>query len=126
MEYFGVRGYQAWRYAGRAGETLQISVSADIPCYGAAADTPCLDTRLTVLAPHGELLTVYWPNGNLMPGADDIEYKVNSNSQVSGLVLPYDGDYSIEVSGSHFKTGGAYTLTIESQLPESIIPTLGP
>jgi hypothetical protein len=118
-----IGSYQVWHYTGRAGETLRVSASADVPCNGATDNDHCLDTLLTVVGPHGELLSVGWGNGILMSGANDVEPGVNSDSQISDLALPYDGDYTIEVSGFHFKTGGAYTLTIESTPSAAATPT---
>ena len=116
---------QLWSYAGKAGETLTIRVNADLPCN---QDIPagCLDTWFTVFDPDGAVITLldYY---SMDPGpSDNIEFGVNTDSLVEDLVLPVDGIYWIEVSGSGYQTGGAYTLTIESTPPEVIAPTSGP
>ncbi|MCC7206834.1 MAG: protein kinase [Anaerolineae bacterium] len=113
--------YQAWQYTGKAGERLFIRAEADNPLNGSAPRPGALDTLLIVTAPDGRDLNVYDSGGGMVFGAphsDDIEAGVNTDSLVDGLVLPVDGVYQIIVSGSGFRSGGAYTLVVESQPPE--------
>ena len=53
----------------------------------------------------------------------DIEPGINTDSLVEGLALSKNGTYQIEVSGALYRTGGAYTLIIESTPPEAVTPT---
>jgi hypothetical protein len=46
--------------------------------------------------------------------------RTNTTSLIEGLVLPVDGTYQIIVSGSDYRTGGGYTLIIESNSPASV------
>ncbi len=115
---------QVWQYNGIAGETLDIYVKADRPANEtrqgntAAPEANGLDTLVIVTAPDGRDLNVYNSGGGLMyqpAQSDDIEAGTNTDSRVEGLVLPIDGIYQIIVSGSGYRTGGAYTLTLESR-----------
>ena len=123
---------QVWQYVGRAGETLTIDVRADYPANwalngGAGSPAPgVLDSLVIVTAPDGRDLNVY-RSGSFTsfepPQSDDIEAGVNTDSRVDGLMLPVSGTYQIIVSGSGYRTGGAYTLTLESQEADDIPPT---
>lgn len=113
--------YQVWLYEGRAGEKLTIEVRADIPANGIASPVAgVLDTLVIVTAPDGRDLNIYNSGGGMVyapPQSDDIETGSNTDSLVEGLVLPVDGDYQIIVSGSGYRTGGAYTMLLEAQPP---------
>lgn len=121
--------YQVWQYAGRAGERLTLRVEADVPANWAsrggaatAVAAGVLDTLVIVTDPDGRDLNVYNSGGGMVydpPQSDDIEAGVNTNSLLPDLVLPVDGVYQIIVSGSGYRTGGAYTLFVESQPPSA-------
>jgi WD40 repeat protein len=121
---------QFWTYEGRAGEVLTIRVEADHPANWdtrrEGEPTPeggWFDTRLSVTSPEGAILMHGYSAISIQ--YNDIEPGKNTNSQVEGLILPVDGTYLILVSGNLLQTGGAYTLTIESEPPGTIAPTLG-
>ena len=118
---------QIWSYEGQAGEQLTIRVEADSPANWATrgGDEPAspgaLDTMVILTAPDGSDLNVYDQLTMLAldpPQSQDIEDGVNTDSLLEGFELPVDGTYTIEVSGYLYQTGGAYTLSIESQPPE--------
>ncbi|MCA9911520.1 MAG: hypothetical protein KC519_22855, partial [Anaerolineae bacterium] len=121
-----VGDYQVWQYAGHAGETLTIEVRADTPANGvergAAQAVPgagVLDTLVIVTAPDGRDLNVYNSGGGTSydpSSSEDIVPGAITDSLVDNLVLPVTGTYQIIVSGSGYRTGGAYTMKIESQL----------
>ena len=122
-----VGDYQVWEYVGRAGERLTIRAEADYPANWDARDqgdpTPIggvLDTVIVLSAPDGTTLNLYEVAGELMfnPGeSQDIEVGKNTDSLIDGLVLPQDGTYRIVVSGSGYRTGGAFTLILASEPP---------
>jgi len=117
--------YQVWQYEGHAGELLTIRVSADNPANWAghagapaAARADVLDTLVIVTAPDGRDLNVYNSGGGMVYApaqSDDIEAGVVTDSLVDSLALPADGVYQILVSGSGYRTGGGYTMVIESR-----------
>ncbi|MBN1200539.1 MAG: protein kinase [Anaerolineae bacterium] len=121
---------QVWAYKGYAGEVLTIRVSADNPVNGfvPSEEEPLpdgmLDTVVIVTAPDGVDMNArgYLPARFDPPESNDIEPDVNTDSLIEGLVLPVNGTYRIEVSGLQYQTGGSYTLTIESQLPDAVTP----
>ena len=120
-----IGGYQAWQYEGQAGEEITIHVRADRPANWAdrggqetTAAAGVLDTLVIITAPDGRDLNVYNSGGGMLyayPQSDDIETGTNTDSLVAGLVLPVDGVYQIIVSGSGYRTGGTYTMFINSQ-----------
>ena len=122
-------GDQVWQYTGQAGEILTIRANADLPVNGAdqtALPAGMLDTLVIVTAPDGRDLNVYNSGGGTVYSpaqSDDIDASVNTDSLVDGLVLPVSGTYQIVVSGSGYRTGGLYTLTVASQMPEDMTPT---
>jgi hypothetical protein len=127
-----VGGDQVWQYEGQAGETLTIRANADLPVNGADPTTLAagmLDTLVIVTAPDGRDLNVYNSGGGMVyhpAQSDDIDAGVNTDSLVDGLVLPVSGTYQIVVNGSGYRTGGAYTLIIDSQPPGAVTPTPAP
>ncbi len=108
-------------------------MNADIPANWAerdsdsvAPDSGILDTLVIVTAPDGRDLNIHDTGGGMFFSklqSDDIELRSNTNSLVDNLVLPLDGSYQIIVSGAGYRTGGAYTLIIESQPPGAVTPT---
>lgn len=50
---------------------------------------------------------------------------MNTDSLVEGRVLPVDGTYQIIVSRAGYRTGGDYTLIVESQGREDVTPAPG-
>lgn len=115
---------QLWTYEGRAGEMLTLRVNADYPANWSMRDPDelipngTLDSLIIITGPDGGDLNA---SGDFYlrldpPESDDIEPGVNTDSLVDGLVLPVDGTYTIEVSGAAYRTGGGYTLIIESTL----------
>jgi WD40 repeat protein len=127
-----VGGEQVWQYAGQAGEMLTIQAKADFPVNGADQTTlspGMLDTLVIVTAPDGRDLNVYNSGGGVFyrpSQSDDIEAGIKTDSLVDRLVLPVSGTYQIIVSGSGYRTGGAYTLIIESIPPGSPTPEITP
>jgi hypothetical protein len=108
---------------------LTIRVNADHPAnwalYGETTPPPgndVLDTLIILTAPNGADINVYNSGGGVVyrpPASDDIDPGLNTNSLIEGLVLPVDGVYQVEVSGAGSRTGGEYTLIIESAPPGS-------
>jgi serine/threonine protein kinase/WD40 repeat protein len=102
-----------WTYEGQAGEIVTIQVEAHNP-----AD---FDTMVVLAAPNGLNLNIFTDVVTLTfdpAQSQDIDPGTNTNSLLEDFMLPTDGTYLIEVSGYMYETGGSYTLTIESQLPE--------
>jgi hypothetical protein len=101
-----VGGGQVWEYEGEAGEVLTIEVIADEPYADGSGDInpDGLDTYLIVRAPDGTVLIE----------ADDIEPGEITNTLVEDLELPEDGIYELEVRSWDNRSGGEYTLSIES------------
>jgi hypothetical protein len=117
-----VGDHQVWLYTGQAGESLTVRVNA-VPEAGE------LDSRVVITAPDGRDLNVFNRGGGSFydpAQSDDIEPGVITDSLVENLVLPVDGIYQIIVSGSGYRSGGAYTLMIESRPPEVATPVPGP
>jgi hypothetical protein len=120
-----VGGDQVWQYKGQAGETLTIRANADLPVNGANPSAGMLDTLVIVTDPDDRDLNVYNSGGGMVyhpAQSNDIQAGVNTDSLVDELVLPVSGTYQIIVSGSGYRTGGAYTLTLESRMPDVITP----
>jgi hypothetical protein len=125
-------GDQVWQYDGHAGETLTIQVKADMPANWAdrggeetALPAGVLDALVIVTAPDGRDLNVYNSGGGMFyepSQSDDIETGVNTDSLVKDLALPVSGTYQLIVSGSGYRTGGAYTLIVASQMPDTVTP----
>lgn len=96
-----------WTYDGAAGEVLNLLLMADRPADGAdeeqRAQYNLLDTMLVVRDPSGSVLAA---NDDMLTGM--------TNSELRGLILPEDGTYRIEVRSWASKTGGGYTLILES------------
>lgn len=119
--------YQVWQYDGHAGEILTLRVHADTPANSTgsndtqeAVEPGALDTVVIVTAPDGRDLNIYNSGGGMVfapSTSDDIEAGVITDSLVDQLVLPMDGVYQIIVSGSAYRSGGKYTLILESQMP---------
>ena len=83
-------GGATWYYEGQANEILIITTNAD------------WDTTLTVRQ-----------NGEQIAFNDDADGLPNNNSRIH-LTLPEDGSYEIEVRSYNDRSGGEYTLIIES------------
>ncbi len=101
------RGGEVWFYAGRRGEVLTILVQADNPARNGEEreyDDTGLDTLLIVRDPEGVVLGEF----------DDIENGVITNSLAEAVELPVDGIYEIEVRNWEDRSGGAYTLTLQT------------
>ncbi len=123
---------QVWQYEGRAGETLTIRVNADLPANWAGRRDEhmlpaagVLDTLVIVTAPDGRDLNVYNSGGGMVYApaqSDDIEAGALTDSLAESLVLPVAGLYEITISGAGYRTGGAYTMIIESQILEAATP----
>ncbi|MBN2304792.1 MAG: hypothetical protein JXQ72_09965, partial [Anaerolineae bacterium] len=96
-----------WTYTGCAGERLALSVMAAYPINS----TALADIQPGMLDP---AVVLYGPDGAVLAQADDIDFLVNTDARIEFVTLPAAGVYEIEVSGSSLQTGGAYTLTIES------------
>jgi WD40 repeat protein/energy-coupling factor transporter ATP-binding protein EcfA2 len=87
-----VGGGQVWTYQGAAGEVLTITTVAD------------WDTTLTLSVEDEEIA--------FNDDTSDLANPLNSRIEVT---LPADGAYAIGVRGYANRSGGAYTLTIESR-----------
>jgi len=99
--------WDIWLYEGRAGEVITVTMIADKPVPTTLApeqriELGLMDALLFVIAPDGTLL--------VMKDAELIE-------RVEELVLPMDGIYQIHARSFEDNSAGAYTLTIESELP---------
>jgi hypothetical protein len=100
-------GGDVWTYQGRSGEVLTIEVLADNPSRTSADeeyDPDGLDALVIVYAPDGTRIA---ENDDAVPGE-------TTDSRIEDLVLPVDGIYQIEVRSWEDRSGGAYTLVIES------------
>ncbi len=97
-----------WTYEGRAGEALDLQLKADHPAGNTTAEERAeqglLDTLLVIRAPDGTLLA-----------ANDDAADDDTNSILTGIVLPDAGMYRIEVRSWGSQTAGAYTLLIASK-----------
>ncbi|WP_416882987.1 DUF4214 domain-containing protein [Marivita sp.] len=60
-----------------------------------------------------EITGVFSSLGALIPGSADNDSGVGTNALVSGLTVPTDGLYQIEVAGAQGTSTGDYTLTVE-------------
>jgi hypothetical protein len=119
-----VGGTHIWSYDGQAGDLLTISVLADKPGSGVAPE------RWVEQALFDTLLFVIQPDGQLLDYNDDRDSTLlangsaaDTNSQLANLVLPVTGTYEIVIQSAYGgRTGGAYTLVIESS-GEAATPT---
>jgi WD40 repeat protein len=111
-----VGGGQIWTYQGQAGETVTFTVLADHPGSG---NDP---NEWVAKGLFDTLLGIYSPDGTPLVSNDDLDGTTlangsvtDTNSQISDLTLPNDGAYLIEIRSAYGgKTGGEYTLVIES------------
>ena len=116
-------GTQTFTYDGQAGETLTIRVFADNPVNTAnpteIRDSELLDTFVTVLQ----------PDRSPLDDNDDIK-RGRTDSLIEDLELSEAGTYQIEVRSSKNRSGGAFTLLIQSSmavtggLPDLVIPQI--
>ncbi|MFA8385759.1 MAG: DUF4214 domain-containing protein [Pelagibaca sp.] len=61
--------------------------------------------------PNPEITGVFSSTGILVPGSADSDSGVDTNALVTGLTVPTDGIYQIEVAGAQGLSIGDYTLT---------------
>jgi len=108
-----IGGGQAWTYNGRAGETITIGVNADAPANDASSRIGLLDS----------MVRVYAPDGSQIAENDDIDPAIITDSRIDQLVLTGTGTYRIEVRSWDDRSGGEYTLIIDSQMPETATPS---
>lgn len=113
-----VGGGQVWRYQGRADEVLTITVRADNPAQRGGDTTRVPDGFDTILY-------VYGPDGVLLGEFDDMETGITDSRAVS-LRLPTNGEYEFVVRSWDDRSGGAYTLHIESVVVATPSPSPSP
>jgi hypothetical protein len=85
--------------------TLQAGVQYDISLEGTATGGGS--------NPNPEIIGVFNSFGGLVSGSADNNGGVDTNALVSGLTLPEDGTYFVEVAGARDLNIGDYTLTVE-------------
>ncbi|NWF70557.1 MAG: protein kinase [Chloroflexi bacterium] len=100
----------AWRFEGRAGQIIIISLQADRPANEFSLEErearDLLDTLLVIRAPDG---TILGENDDIADGVTD--------SRLDNFVLPMDGIYIIEARSYGNEMDGDYTLVIEIVSP---------
>ena len=95
-----------WTFEAQAGDVIAIDVLADRP-----ADRATAEQRIEYFL-MDTLLAVYAPDGSLLAANDDMDRGL-TNSRITGLALPEDGSYRIEVRTWANQSGGDYTLLID-------------
>jgi hypothetical protein len=110
-----IGGSDIWTYNGHAGEMLTVGVKAEYPVNTAdiANWAGLLDT----------VLTLRTSDGMFEEESNDIEVSVLTDSLINDVVLPSDGVYEIEIGSYDNRTGGAYTLVIQSNEVSSATET---
>lgn len=96
-----------WEFMGHAGTIISIAVNADVPASLSDETTRVPDGFDT-------LLVVRAPDGSTIAENDDIEAGIVTISYIERLLLPEDGLYEIEIRSWDNRSGGSYTLVIES------------
>ncbi len=104
---FAIGSANVWAYDGQAGEVLTIDALADRPADRATGEQR---TEYNLM---DTVLAVYAPDGSLLAANDDMDRGL-TNSRITGLTLPEDGTYRIEVRTWASQSGGDYTLLIDS------------
>lgn len=123
---------EIWTYPGTPGESVSVSVFADLPARnpdGESYGSQGMDTVVTLYEPD---LTAFVFN-------DDIQSGVNTDSQIERYTFTRAGDYLIVVGSYNGQAGGTYVLNIEpvpdaaTDVPEALpsptftpMPTLTP
>jgi len=99
-----------YRYTGKAGEKIDIALTAENPAAGASSEQLAVE--------NGQLdtyLVVRDPDLRFMVTEDDTGE--TTDSLIEDLVLPADGVYLIEVRSYKDLSGGGFSITVDSILP---------
>jgi len=99
---------QTWLYEGRAGEILNIRVTAGHPATGVNGQT-----RQRILGLLDLVIEVNNPADEPIAENDDDPENTTTDSAIYQLQLPEDGRYEIVVGSYKGLTSGPYTLFIE-------------
>jgi hypothetical protein len=118
-------GSQVWTYQGQAGEVVTVAVLADHPGSGTAPE------EWVAKGLFDSQLGIYSPDGSFLGANDDLNDTMlangsvtDTNSRISDLTLPVDGEYRLEISSAYGGvTSGAYTLVIESSRSAGTVAT---
>ncbi|MCB0005360.1 MAG: hypothetical protein KDE04_02875, partial [Anaerolineales bacterium] len=106
--------YDIWHYEGRAGETLQIELLAQVPMTTALMS---LEDRFT-MASLDTLLFLRNPDGTLLAKANDepgAGGRLLTDANIEAIVLPVDGVYEIQARSYLDANAGDYVLRISSR-----------